>query len=826
MQIIRGILLLKDGVASWVDQFGNSAADPALTIAVSTKIVLDIRQPLERSASTSVDAVLPAYPIEQLASTGLYFAMDSDYDQETIPKLIRTSDISVSTTDDGTTQVDFEVPNTNIEALHTALNNGASVSFKCELGGVDDSGATVFVIQFSMGLRNRIYIPGDSPDTPDPEDPAWLPAIRAIIAAEVADAAMQGDPGTPSYTYVAYASDADGTDFSLTPSGELEYRAEFVSSTLISEPDLDDFITANAVFVRYIVPGAAGASSKLYVAYATADDGSGFSLTPGADKPYRAEFISSNLALTPVLADFTAAGATWVKYLGTDGIDGFGVTPQGAWSADNSPYDLHDMVTTAYGWFLSLIDNNNAAPPVPPATSDSWQLIVANGRNGYNVIRAYNTVPDADDTGWHTTQMADDLYYRDSMDGGVTWTAAVALSQAAVLPIARFAATYVEADADWWAPVAEPGVEFATARCAYFRFKLAGGSFSPESLIIQLEGDPTPEEVTAAENLLLSADLSIQYSATSAEDGDWHGALAAGDRYVRLYNAAGTVRVVWNLGGTAGVDIAAFEVAVGAGIAWHDIPQVTDHYMKISVDGGATWGGVFRINAESAYDEWLAAGNIGTREDFLDSLKGEPGVPGPPGSGIHIDASGTLAERDNYDSTPLGFVYLASDGDGSGGPALFQRSSATQGSWSSAVPVTVGPKGADGKDGKDGAPGAAAPIVPDFEFTSAELLEDIDHGNHLLLDGTTPIAQVELYDAAGNGIVIERGDAAENGRCMIVTRWSAGETIIYFGELDVSRGGRVRFAQGSTSSGSAGGTTGITAVEARKIAKKQALIFG
>ena len=235
---------------------------------------------------------------------------------------------------------------------------------------------------------------------------------------------------------------------------------------------------------------------------------------------------------------------------------------------------------------------------------------------------------------------------------------------------------------------------------------------------------------------------------------------------------------------------------------------------------------MFRINAESAYDEWLAAGNIGTREDFLDSLKGEPGVPGAPGSGIHIDASGTLAERDNYDSTPLGFVFLAADGSTEGGPALFQRTSATQGVWSSPVPVTPGPKGIDGKDGKDGAPGAAAPIVPDFEFTSAELLEDIDHGNHLLLDGTTPIAQVELYDAAGNGIVIERGDAAENGRCMIVTRWSAGETIIYFGELDVSRGGRVRFAQGSTSSGSAGGTTGITAAEARRIAKKQALIFG
>jgi hypothetical protein len=60
---------------------------------------------------------------------------------------------------------------------------------------------------------------------------------------------------------------------------------------------------------------------------------------------------------------------------------------------------------------------------------------------------------------------------------------------------------------------------------------------------------------------------------------------------------------------------------------------------------------------------------------------------------------------------------------------------------------------------------------------------------------------VELYDTDGNGVVIERGDAAENGACMIVTRYADNQTIIYFGELDVSRGGRVRFAQGSEPGG-------------------------
>ena len=47
--------------------------------------------------------------------------------------------------------------------------------------------------------------------------------------------------GRNAFTYVAWASDASGTDFSLTPSASLSYRAELHTSTQIASPTLADF---------------------------------------------------------------------------------------------------------------------------------------------------------------------------------------------------------------------------------------------------------------------------------------------------------------------------------------------------------------------------------------------------------------------------------------------------------------------------------------------------------------------------------------------------------------------------------------------------------
>jgi hypothetical protein len=36
----------------------------------------------------------------------------------------------------------------------------------------------------------------------------------------------------------------------------------------------------------------------------------------------------------------------------------------------------------------------------------------------------------------------------------------------------------------------------------------------------------------------------------------------------------------------------------------------------------------------SAYEIWLAEGNVGTEQDYLASLKGDPGAPGIPGASV------------------------------------------------------------------------------------------------------------------------------------------------------------------------------------------------
>lgn len=59
------------------------------------------------------------------------------------------------------------------------------------------------------------------------------------------------------------------------------------------------------------------------------------------------------------------------------------------------------------------------------------------------------------------------------------------------------------------------------------------------------------------------------------------------------------------------------------GNTWHAAYASGDRYMRIKAGSGA-WSSAISI-AVSAYDIWLSEGNVGTKEDFLSSLKGEDG---------------------------------------------------------------------------------------------------------------------------------------------------------------------------------------------------------
>ena len=80
-----------------------------------------------------------------------------------------------------------------------------------------------------------------------------------------------GADGVSSYTYVAYASDASGTGFSLTPSNALKFRAEIHTTTAIETPDAEDF--AGATWIKYIGDDGTGAGDMTKSVYDTDDDG-------------------------------------------------------------------------------------------------------------------------------------------------------------------------------------------------------------------------------------------------------------------------------------------------------------------------------------------------------------------------------------------------------------------------------------------------------------------------------------------------------------------------------------------------------------------------
>lgn len=66
-------------------------------------------------------------------------------------------------------------------------------------------------------------------------------------------------------------------------------------------------------------------------------------------------------------------------------------------------------------------------------------------------------------------------------------------------------------------------------------------------------------------------------------------------------------------------------------------------------------------------------------------------------AGLEIGATGSFADRDDYDDEPAGFVFLSADGDGDEitVSSLFRKNSATTADWGPAVPFQ-GPQGARG----------------------------------------------------------------------------------------------------------------------------------
>ena len=212
MQTIERLLRVTGSVGEWTNELGKPDSTPEIAVGVCAKIRLDLRSP-EGDENTHILLPLPEADVSSLS---YYLALDSDYLQETPPRLLSTENIQIIA-DEQHTYLEAVLPNTARQELLDALTNNESVSLNAEIGGYsggNDPTAADCVIQFPLLLRNRGYLgTGDVPPEVE-EDPRYLTAeqVKALIAeATRPPKGDKGDPGASAYE-IAVAGGYEGTD--------------------------------------------------------------------------------------------------------------------------------------------------------------------------------------------------------------------------------------------------------------------------------------------------------------------------------------------------------------------------------------------------------------------------------------------------------------------------------------------------------------------------------------------------------------------------------------------------------------------------------------
>ena len=293
-----------------VRDFANakSASPPTLVRGVSA--LLRMRLFAHREG-------IEPYPLEALDGIVRWqWAMDTDFNEATAYKLQADNaaiEVGEVTDDiDGDeyiyTEVSIPMPEMNTVELAEWIGTDRSKNgLHGELVGYDANGSEVFILQVeNFTLRNRITSIGEP--TPVSADYLTASQVAALIAAgldcqfshegdhwhpeqDEGDAWLRmrvtgsggpwsdaillptgatGPRGRDSYTYVAYASSANGDNFSLTQANNLKWRAEI---HLDYEPEDLSAADFAGKWVKYIGDDGTGVGDMTKAVYDTDGDG-------------------------------------------------------------------------------------------------------------------------------------------------------------------------------------------------------------------------------------------------------------------------------------------------------------------------------------------------------------------------------------------------------------------------------------------------------------------------------------------------------------------------------------------------------------------------
>ena len=324
MQKIDTYLRVASVKATPVDQYNNTISDKAsLVLGMAAEIILHLFK---------TDAEEDIFTAEDLANyVSWVFYADSDYNHATTPKLRIDSGIYVD--DDGA--IHIPIDDTATAEMVAFIGQAETKDLKTEIIAMM-AGSTIpdFCVQWEISIRNRIGDEGGGQPAPVGDSNYTAAQVNALFAAanEVEYSAdgenwtsayssgaiyrryrnsavsgavwtienlAIGPKGDTYYTYIGYAADAEGTDFSVTPDNSRKWKAEFHSTDIIASSDLaySHFVSAGAVWYRevgtdgtgdmnssdYVSSGGSGVVRKAQSANAV--DWSGIANKPSAFTP-------------------------------------------------------------------------------------------------------------------------------------------------------------------------------------------------------------------------------------------------------------------------------------------------------------------------------------------------------------------------------------------------------------------------------------------------------------------------------------------------------------------------------------------------------------
>ncbi len=682
MQVVKSILKISGGNAEITDTYGQKSGNPETKLGVAAMLELDLRSDTQDS-----NGYLLPYPAAELANAGaFYLALDADYDQETIPKMLLIEGVSLHYEADRV-YLRAKLPNTaRIQKLRDAVAKEKSIPLICEFGGYpaeEGVDCAIFAWSFNLVIRNRVYLgEGATEPPPEPGNKEYLTAIETYAAISqplIFEYSVDGvnwhsdlDPHVDVFQRARHGVNGVPSMAQLIPYGAIGLRGPvgFLSTVNEFNPESEEGYEENALVsfraddkqpvctyqaIERAEPGESPATHpEKWRVIASGQKGDKFQIITGNDAPSAA--LAGDFYIQNGTCDYYVkqSDGTW-QHKGTlKGLAGIGINSRGAYNPEEE-YAVSDAVQHNYSFWRCIEPCKGIAPPeLPEILNANWCLVVAQGSAGTITIAEIR-----------------------SLD-----------------------------------PTSVPTVSETKDSTPFNRVYSIGvprGSAGPSGSM----------KILSECNLLPygSAPAVSEMSGSTAND--------------RIY--------------------------------------------KLSIP------------------------------------EGKVGATGAKGDGLFFDFTDTLANRSiKHATAKKGTRFFATDKiyeeDGSYYQLWYQKLSDEHDDWSEGVRLLSGPPGNDGKDfkyedftpaqleslrGFRGFPGENAAKKPDKYFTSEHV-----YGGSMVISGTDPIAQVEIFDEYGTGRVIPLslapGDKAEYA--ILVTET---ETVIQFGTgLDLTYGGRVRFAQG------------------------------